>query len=137
MQDFTELRRTLENFLNTNFALCPIEYENLELENKSDLRAWISVHDKSSVSESTGMGESTYYLGGIITINIFTQLGIGTNEARILANGLSDLFNSTEVSGLNFQTPELYTGPENKKWYQHKLIIRYTTVMGQEDSDGC
>lgn len=131
MIDFTEIRRILEKFLQDNFTLCPVKEENTPLDT-TDLKNWIAVFDRTDFSESTGMGETAYHLGGQITIRIYSRLNTGTADARFIAQELTNLFNSTEISGIVMQTPELYPGAENKHWYEHQLIIKYTTITGQD-----
>lgn len=131
MIDFTEIRRIIETFLQDNFTACPIKQENIPLV-PDNPKEWIAVFEKSSFSESTGLGEDSYHLGGVFTFQIFTTLGTGTQRARELAVDLSDLFNSTDISGIAMQTPELYPGPDDPQWYRHHLVIRYSTVTGQD-----
>jgi hypothetical protein len=131
MIDFTEIRRIFEVFIADNFSTCPVQEENTPLVTEG-LPAWIALYEKSSFSESTGMGETAYHLGGVLTIKIFTTLGTGTATARAIAKDLSDLFNDTDISGIMMENPELYSGPDDKHWYRHQLIIRYSTITGQE-----
>jgi len=130
MIDFTVIRKVVETVIVNNFTECPIKLENSYLATK-DIPEWIAVFDKTNYSDTTGMGEETYLLNGIVTVQINTKLNTGTERAKEIAKSLSDLFNSKEIEGIAFHNPELYNAPETEHWYRHHLVIRYTTIMGQ------
>lgn len=131
MIDYTTIREKVETEIGTNFSTCPVKYENVPL-SPHDATTWVAIFDRQTFSESTGMAEDTFHLGGTIIINIYTELNTGTAEGRAIANELSNLLSSQDVDGLKFQTPELRPGEPNDSWYQHNLLIPYTTVTGNE-----
>lgn len=134
MIDYTTIREKIETEISDNFTECVVKYENVELED-STVKEYISVFERQSFGEAVSMDETDFHYGGIIIINIFTELGSGTARARTIAQSLSDLLSSQDIDGLQTQEPELRPGEPNESWYQHNLLIPYTTVTG--DENGC
>ena len=131
MLDYTEFRRLVENQLNTYYSTTAIQLENTVLD-KDGLTEWVAVFDKPTFAESTGMGESSYLIGGILVIPIFTPIGSGTERSRQIAESLVAVIGDTTLGGIILGTPELHSAPNNESWYQQNLQVPYVAVMGQE-----
>ncbi len=134
MIDYTTIREIIESEIADNFTLCPVKYENVPLSDNS-VDDYIEIFDRQSFSESTGMGDTSIHMGGVLIINIFTELNTGTARGRLIAQTLSDLLQSKNIEGLSLGVPELRPAEPNESWYQHNLLIPYTTVTG--NVDGC
>lgn len=134
MIDYTELRSQVESYIADNFDTCPIKFENVNI-SVSTTDTWIAIFDKVDYSTSMGMGEDVYMSGGLLTIQIFTPLGQGTQVSRSIANELTVILSNVSVGDMTFEPPELRPAPQNESWYQQNLIFPYTVLMGQESSN--
>lgn len=130
MLDLTQFRESIESEIDDNYSATPVKFENVELD-LEDAENWVAVFDKPAFSQSTGMGEKSYWLGGELIIQIFTPLGSGTKGARTIGQELSDLLSSVTIEGISMDTPMLIPAPKNEHWYQMNLHIPYVAVMGQ------
>lgn len=134
MLDYTAQRRLIETEIDTNFSTCPVLFENVGVPPESNVPAWVSVVDKASFSDATGIGEQSFLTGGAIILAIFVPKGSGTELARSIAQELADLLANQEIGGIQLHAPEFHGSPgvdRENPWYQMNLIIPYTAVMGQ------
>lgn len=137
MLDYTTQRRLIEEEIDTNFSTCPILFENVGIPPEANIPAWVSVVDKASFSNATGLGEASFLTGGAIILAIFVPKGSGTALARSIAQELSDLLANKDIGGITLNQPEFHGSPgvdRENPWYQMNLIIPYVAVMGQSIS---
>lgn len=136
--DYTSVRRLIETFLNDNYSSTVIQYENtyVDVVNVSE---YISINDVTSDTYPTDMGGGTITVHGAIVIQIYTELGSGTQRGREIASELTDLFKSESLSGLNLTVPEFnsFGQVEGADYYQHNLTIPYVYAYGATELDAC
>ena len=129
MIDYTTIRSVTEKYIDDNFSTVPVVFENVKTDN-SDVEH-IETVDHQTDSQPLEIGSTTLLITGILVIQIFTDVGIGTNRAKVIATELEDLLVGS-TSGITFMEPELVSVGEvkGKHLYQHNLSISYTCVYG-------
>ena len=134
--DMIVFRQVIEDFLTTNFDLCPVKKENLPLPsdaNGKGPKEWLAIFDVPAFNDSLGMGEEATHMGGNLIIQIFVPLNTGTARIRFLAKTLNDLFVDEEsFQDITFSPGILSPAPKGEQWYQANLTIPYSVIMGQE-----
>jgi hypothetical protein len=136
MIDYTELRRTIEVFISSNFSDVPVRFENTFLTKEDEEH--ISILDSGDLTSEPlemGMGAPSL-MSGLLTIEIFTYVGKGTQKARQIASSLDTIFNDS-IDGITFDERELRSvGVENDApFYKHVLNVPYKYFYGQNDSN--
>ncbi len=134
MIDYTTVRETVEVYLNANFSTLPIRFENTLLEANNSGYVDIIDTDITSSTMDMSVGE-TKLVEGLLSINIFTQAGSGTELAREAASSLVGLLDDMNVS-IEFKSATFMSiglvEPE-KHLYQHNLSVPYSYIYGQDD----
>ncbi len=135
MIDYTAPRRALEMYLDTNYTLTPIKFENVEL-SEDITGGFVAVNDIGTESNTLEMGGGNTFLAkGILVIQIYTVLGSGTQQGRLIATNLSTLLAGQDLSGLLLEEPvfESFGQVDGADFFQQNLTIPYQFVYGQAD----
>ena len=107
--DLNTVRSTIEGRLATELAsspVIPVVFSNMSFD---------STHEDTFVQCETSFGGGRYLAGGVnivvglLTINIFTEEGIGSGANYVIGKRLRDLYNKITVSDVIFDSP---VGPE-------------------------
>jgi hypothetical protein len=130
MIDFTEIRRVIEETLKNEFSMCPIEYENVFLDDP-DVPEYISTFHYLDTSEMVSPGVSASTGGIIIVVN--TPVGEGTERSREIATELSRILSNRSFGIISTQEAELHSYPMEAQdvYFKQNLIIPYTHGMGE------
>ena len=107
--DLNTVRSTIEGRLATELAsspVIPVVFNNMSFD---------STTEDTFVQCETSFGGGRYLAGGVnivvglLTLNIFTEEGIGIGSNYVIGKRLRDLYNKITVSGVIFDSP---VGPE-------------------------
>ena len=107
--DLNTVRSTIEGRLATELAsspVIPVVFSNMSFD---------STTEATFVQCETSFGGGRYLAGGVnivvglLTINIFTEEGIGSGANYVIGKRLRDLYNKITVSDVIFDSP---VGPE-------------------------
>ena len=107
--DLNTVRSTIEGRLATELAsspVIPVVFSNMSFD---------STTQDTFVQCETSFGGGRYLAGGVnivvglLTINIFTEEGIGSGANYVIGKRLRDLYNKITVSDVIFDSP---VGPE-------------------------
>jgi len=107
--DLNTVRSTIEGRLATELAsspVIPVVFSNMSFD---------STTEDSFVQCETTFGGGRYLADGVnivvglLTLNIFTEEGIGSGANYVIGKRLRDLYNKITVSGVIFDSP---VGPE-------------------------
>ena len=107
--DLNTVRSTIEGRLATELAsspVIPVVFSNMSFDSTSE---------DTFVQCETSFGGGRYLAGGVnivvglLTINIFTEEGIGSGANYVIGKRLRDLYNKITVSDVIFDSP---VGPE-------------------------
>jgi len=136
MIDYTLVRDTVARVLTSSFSECTVEYENVPLSNKSPKEV-VSFYDDNVISSRISF-DSTM-TDGIVTFQIFTELGTGTERNRVIGKELAQLFQNKTIDGVDFG-PAIFVAAapiESAMYFQRNLLIDYTVNFGETDDTGC
>lgn len=132
MIDYTTVRATIEQYLGDNFSTVAVVFENTSLENKDEEH--ISISEDDVETALLGMTDDQRLVNAVISIEIFTKRGIGTEKAREIASELITLIEAND-SGIAFGVPIFSSvgAVDGAELYQHVLSYPYSYVYGQAD----
>ena len=125
--DLNTVRSTIEGRLATELAsspVIPVVFSNMSFD---------STTQDTFVQCETSFGGGRYLAGGVnivvglLTINIFTEEGIGSGANYVIGKRLRDLYNKITVSDVIFDSPVgpevLTSSPEGK--FQTQIRITF------------
>ena len=125
--DYVDVRREIEVYLNTNFTLAPIQFENTTIDATTE---FIALTISDATAEPPAMGSSSTLISGLLTIQIYTELGVGTQRARELYDKLKLMLLGVNVDGLSFQAPvhSSFGQVEGANYYQTNLDCQFEFI---------
>jgi len=112
--DLNTIRSVLEGRLATelsNSPVIPVVFHNMAYEPTPD-SSWVQCLVSFGASQYLGQGLTTNSqnrMVGLMTINVFSALGVGPGANYVIAKRIRDLYNRVIVSGVYFDAP---IGPE-------------------------
>jgi len=112
--DLNTIRSVLEGRLATELAsspVIPVVFHNMAYEPTPD-SSWVQCLVSFGASQYLGQGLTTNSqnrMVGLMTINVFSALGVGPGTNYVIAKRIRDLYNRVIVSGVYFDAP---IGPE-------------------------
>ncbi|MBQ45867.1 MAG: hypothetical protein CMK37_09475 [Porticoccaceae bacterium] len=112
--DLNTIRSVLEGRLATELAsspVIPVVFHNMAYEPTPD-SSWVQCLVSFGASQYLGQGLTTNSqnrMVGLMTINVFSALGVGPGANYVIAKRIRDLYNRVIVSGVYFDAP---IGPE-------------------------
>jgi len=112
--DLNTIRSVLEGRLATELAsspVIPVVFHNMAYEPTPD-SSWVQCLVSFGASQYLGQGLTTNSqnrMVGLMTINVFSALGVGPGANYVIAKRIRDLYNRVIVSGVFFDAP---IGPE-------------------------
>ena len=130
--DLNTVRSTIEARLATELAsspAIPVVFNNMSFDSTTEdtFVQCISSFGSGSYLTMGGSANSTNSVVGLITLNIFTEEGIGAGSNLTIGKRLRDLYNNITVSNVIFDSPvgpEIFTSnPEGK--FQTQLRITF------------
>ena len=130
--DLNTVRSTIEARLATELASSPaisVVFNNMTFDSTTEdtFVQCITSFGSGSYLTMGGSANSTNSVVGLITLNIFTEEGIGAGSNLTIGKRLRDLYNNITVSNVIFDSPvgpEIFTSnPEGK--FQTQLRITF------------
>tara|TARA_R100000315_G_scaffold58403_1_gene33526 strand:+ start:273 stop:695 length:423 start_codon:yes stop_codon:yes gene_type:complete len=130
--DLNTVRSTIEARLATELAsspAIPVVFNNMSFDSTTEdtFVQCITSFGSGSYLTMGGSANSTNSVVGLITLNIFTEEGIGAGSNLTIGKRLRDLYNNITVSNVIFDSPvgpEIFTSnPEGK--FQTQLRITF------------
>ena len=130
--DLNTVRSTIDARLATELAsspAIPVVFNNMSFDSTTEdtFVQCITSFGSGSYLTMGGSANSTNSIVGLITLNIFTEEGIGAGSNLTIGKRLRDLYNNITVSNVIFDSPvgpEIFTSnPEGK--FQTQLRITF------------
>lgn len=136
MKDFTVVRRVVEKLIEDNYiGPLTLVFENTFLSAVDEEH--IKIVDEGDIFvEAMEIGGTISNSSAVLILGIFTEVGQGTEPARIVATDLDAIFN-IGVEGIAFGEREFRVVglTESSPLYQHNLLVPYRHFLGQDDSN--
>ena len=129
-----DIRKKIENKLNTELKTAPpvfVVFSNMDFDSKTK-KEYVQciVSFGNTTFETVGFGFGTNVLSGLVTINIYTEEGTGTNKNFQIAERIRNLFNRIEIEDVRFDPPigpEIFTSTIEGK-FQTQIRITFEVV---------
>lgn len=127
---FADERRAIEATFSAAYSTTTVKYENVSF-NKPNT-AWVALTVLSTEAKRITLGDNTqlHRFPGMIVVNIFTPEDKGTQEAREIADTISDIFRDAQFSAgssglITCRTPSLDSVGTRDGWYQLNVITPF------------
>ena len=125
--DLNTVRSTIEARLATELAsspAIPVVFNNMALDSTTEDTF---VQCQTSFGTGSYLGKGVNIVVGLVTLNVFTEEGIGAGSNLTIGKRLRDLYNNITVSDVIFDSPVgpeiLSSSPEGK--FQTQLRIPF------------
>ena len=125
--DLNSVRSTIESRLATELAespTIPVVFNNMTFDSTTEDTF---VQCQTSFGQGSYLGRGVNVVVGLVTLNIFTEQGIGAGSNFTICKRLRDLYNKITVSNVIFDSPVgpevLTSSPEGK--FQTQLRITF------------
>ena len=132
--DLNTVRSTIEARLATELAsspVIPVVFSNMAFDSTTE-DTFVTCEVSFGSQENISMGDSSSannFINGLLTLDIFTEEGIGAGANFTIGKRLRDLYNRVTVSNVIFDSPIgpeiLQSIPEGK--FQTQLRITFET----------
>ena len=132
--DLNTVRSTIEARLATELAsspVIPVVFSNMAFDSTTE-DTFVTCEVSFGSQENISMGDSSSannFMNGLLTLDIFTEEGIGAGANFTIGKRLRDLYNRVTVSNVIFDSPIgpeiLQSSPEGK--FQTQLRITFET----------
>ena len=132
--DLNTVRSTIEAILATELAsspVIPVVFSNMAFDSTTE-DTFVTCEVSFGSQENISMGDSSSannFINGLLTLDIFTEEGIGAGANFTIGKRLRDLYNRVTVSNVIFDSPIgpeiLQSSPEGK--FQTQLRITFET----------
>ena len=132
--DLNTVRSTIEARLATELAsspVIPVVFSNMAFDSTTE-NTFVTCEVSFGSQENISMGDSSSannFINGLLTLDIFTEEGIGAGANFTIGKRLRDLYNRVTVSNVIFDSPIgpeiLQSSPEGK--FQTQLRITFET----------
>lgn len=123
---FLAEQTTIEDYFTDNWSHTVIAYDNVEF-NPKDHDEWVRFVIRPSTARQSAMGDvpAHRYFGNIF-VQIFTKSDIGVGRSLTLADYVTALFRSVNISGIQFRTPNVTRiGNMEDGWFQVNVDCPY------------
>jgi len=132
--DLNTVRSTIEARLATELAsspAIPVVFSNMAFDSTTE-DSFVICEISFGTGENISMGDSSSannFINGLLTLDIFTEEGIGAGANFTIGKRLRDLYNRVTVSNVIFDSPIgpeiLQSSPEGK--FQTQLRFTFET----------
>jgi len=126
--DLNTVRSTIEARLATELAsspAIPVVFNNMAFDSTAEDTF---VQCETSFGTGSYLGKGVNVVVGLVTLNVFTEEGVGSGSNFTVCKRLRDLYNKITVSDVIFDSPVgpevLASSPEGK--FQTQLRITFT-----------
>jgi hypothetical protein len=125
---FKNEERDIVSRFKTNWAsTTSIKYDNVDFTpTPGESFVELEIHNGSQIPVSLGGISATLYRGvGIISINIYTALNIGTQTGKNLADTAAAIFRGQTFSGITCRGADVTRLGESNGWFAHNVSIPF------------
>lgn len=134
---YNDVRAAIEGRIATQMAVnpaYPVSYQNVPFtppNNAPWVQAFIRFGDNAYATllpPTPGYNRQN----GVLTINIFTPIGVGAAANFTIAERLKDLFDRVQLSGIIFDAasgPAQVTPPAPEAYYQTQITITFEAYL--------
>lgn len=132
-----EVRAAIEGRIATEMAIAPtypVSYQNVPYSppnNATWLQAFIRFSD-SSYATLLPLGAGFNRHNGVLTVNIFTPLGVGSGANFTIGERIKNLFDRLNLEGIHFDAvsgPAQVTSPSPAAYYQTQLTVTFNAYL--------
>jgi len=134
---YNDIRAAIEGRIATEMAIAPaypVSYQNVPFSppnNTPWVQAFVRFGDNAY---ATLIGPATGYnrQNGVLVINVFTPIGVGSGANYTIAERLKDLFDRQTVSGIIFDAasgPSQVTPAQPEPYFQTQLTITFDAYV--------
>jgi len=134
---YNDIRSSIEERVATEMAIAPaypVSYQNVPFSppnNTPWVQAFVRFGDNAY---ATLIGPATGYnrQNGVLVINVFTPIGVGSGANYTIAERLKDLFDRQTVSGIIFDAasgPSQVTPAQPEPYFQTQLTITFDAYV--------
>ena len=134
---YNDIRAAIEGRIATQMAIAPaypVSYQNVPFSppnNTPWVQAFVRFGDNAY---ATLIGPATGYnrQNGVLVINVFTPIGVGSGANYTIAERLKDLFDRQTVSGIIFDAasgPSQVTPAQPEPYFQTQLTITFDAYV--------
>jgi hypothetical protein len=133
-----DVRAAIEGRIATQMAIAPaypVSYQNVPFtppNNAPWLQAFIRFGDNAYATLLPTGSAGFNRHNGVLTVNIFTPIGVGTAANFTIAERVKDLFNRVTVSGIIFDPvsgPAQVTPAAPQPYYQTQLTATFEAYL--------
>lgn len=115
----------IESYFTDNWPYTSIAYQNVNF-NPEALDEWVRISVLPASANQISLGSNPYFrYRGVVAIQIFTKPGIGSRRSTELADYITSLFRSKNISGIQFGVPEAHRMGAVNGWYQVNVNCSY------------
>jgi hypothetical protein len=115
---FASAQISIESRFNSNFAGCPVQYENVPY-TPIPGTTFCTLEIVESYSQRADIGTTNPFHRsfGSIIVNFHLPLDVGTNQGRVLADTAAAIFRDQDFSGITCRSPVVRNIGEVEGWY--------------------
>jgi hypothetical protein len=139
-----EIYDAIVELLASSWSATPVVYENqtqppVSAEGAHGLSPWVLVEIEGRSMRQLSMGagtkpENLWDEQGTAYLHVHVPVGSGSRDARVLADGLTQLFKATEsVGAIQFENMSIGSGEigrDNGKWWSMTVAVDWRNYQG-------
>jgi len=131
MAGFADTRRAIEELFEAGWAVTgvPAYFEGQPRPNRQT--EWASLFIRDAAGAQIFLNEYTHRFSGVIVVQVFAPLQLGTQRARSLADSAAAIFLAARTAQLGtsglirFGTPSIAAQREDGEWMQLNLAVAF------------
>lgn len=136
---YNDVRAAIEGRLSTQMAVAPaypVSYQNVPFDppnNSPWVEVFVRFGDNSYATlQAPATGASFNRQNGVLSINVFTPIGVGAGANLTIAERIKDLFDRAKFSGIIFDPasgPEPIQPAEPEAYFQTQLSASFEAYV--------
>jgi hypothetical protein len=135
---YNDIRAVIEGRIATEMAIAPaypVSYQNVPFtppNNLPWLQAFIRLGDNTYATLLPTGGVGFNRQNGVLTVNVFTPIGVGAAANFTIAERVKDLFDRVRISGIIFDAasgPAQVTPAAPEPYYQTQLTVTFEAYV--------
>lgn len=122
---FFEQQSAIEQEFKDNWPHTPIANDNVQFDPQG-MEEWVRLTDLNAYGKQASLGNSPLYrYGGMVVVQVFTELNTGSARAKQLVDLVTPIFRSKRISGIQFYVPAVTRIGPRDGWYQVNVDCPY------------
>lgn len=124
---YDDARAAIESLFAAGWSPTPVAFQNVDFKPPTDGGAWVrlTLENDRAVQASFGGDLRRFRCRGSAQVEIFTEAGAGTSQARQLADIAVALFAGASVPGLTFGAASAMPGAADRSYFRQVVLIPY------------